>query len=96
MQVIYQIKGTENYVLKLAEYTNGVLTSCGFFKLEELEQVTGTIVPVDFNIEAAAELPLNWPELDFCGTKLLDIDFINKKFVTDKGVTDKVCLYMFS
>lgn len=93
---IFMIKGTDRYVLKLAEYTNGILTSCGFYNKDELKEIHNELVPVEFSVEAAAELPVSWPELDFCGVTLLDIDFVNNQFITDKGVTDKVCLYMFS
>lgn len=94
---VFKVKEYGICVEKLAEYTNGILTTCGFYKQDELEPVkSGTVLPITYNIEGASELPVNWFELDFCGVKLLDIDFINKHFVTDKGIQDTVCLYMFS
>lgn len=93
----YKVKNFDIFVEQLAEYTNGVLTTCGFYTKDELELVeSDTVLPITFDIEGASELPVNWFELDFCGVKLLDIDFINKHFVTDKGIQNTVCLYMFS
>jgi len=94
---VFRVKEHDIYVEKLAEYTNGILTTCGLYKQDELEPMeSGMVLPITFDIEGASELPVNWFELDFCGAKLLDIDFIDKHFVTDKGIQDTVCLYMFS
>ena len=62
---VYKVKDQDRYVLGLSEYQNGLLTTGGLYKPEELEVQTEPIVGITYNAEARTELPIGWPRMRF-------------------------------
>lgn len=95
MADVFNIIGTDTYVVKFAEYSNGILTTAGLHRKEKLKQVPNNYIwPITFDIDGATELPIYWSQIEYIGIgKLLDIDFINRRFISEKGPVDTVTFY---
>lgn len=64
MEKVYKIKGEERYVIHIAEYQNGIETTCGFYSIDELEPAHNAI-SITYDSKHATELPLSWPYIMF-------------------------------
>lgn len=62
---IYKVKGQERYVIGLSEYQNGLLTTGGLYKHDELEVQEKPIVGITYNADARTELPVGWHRMRF-------------------------------
>ena len=60
MNNCYQVKEQNRFVKYIAEYSNGILTTGGLYKEQELEPLSGIIIGITYNSEACTELPINW------------------------------------
>lgn len=65
MEIFYKVKGEERYVIHIATYQNGVETTGGFYKQNELERVFVNILSITYDSKHATELPLAWPRMQF-------------------------------
>jgi hypothetical protein len=54
------VKSQGIIVSKLAEYQNGILTTGGLYKEEDLESLSGEVIGVTYNAAACTELPIDW------------------------------------
>ena len=61
----YLVKHKDIIVEKIAEYQNGILTTGGLYKAEDLESLSGPVIGITYNAEACTELPVNWYEMLF-------------------------------
>lgn len=57
---IYQVKDQPRFVIKIAEYTNGVDTTGGFYTFEQVSDVTEYVVGITYDAEHCTELPVDW------------------------------------
>lgn len=46
-------------------YDNGILTTGGLYKAEELEEMSGQVIGITYNAAACTELPVNWHDIQF-------------------------------
>ena len=60
---VYKLKGIIKFVLHIAEYSNGIETTGGLFKPEELEEYAENIFGITYDSDHATELPVDWPDL---------------------------------
>ncbi len=65
MEKLYKVKGQERYVIYIAEYQNGIETTGGFYKQDELERLFIKALSITYDSEHATELPLAWPRMQF-------------------------------
>lgn len=75
MEKVYKVKGEEKYVIHIATYQNGIETTGGFYKQDELERVFVNVLSITYDSKHATELPLAWPRMKF-----LD-DSNNRQFI---------------
>lgn len=62
--LVKKVKGQVRFVRVLEEYTNGLLTTGGFYQTDDLEDTDqNLIVSVTYDSNACTELPINWPDL---------------------------------
>lgn len=62
---IYKVKDQNRFVKHLAAYENGILTTGGLYKAEELEEMSGIVIGITYNAAACTELPVDWHEMRF-------------------------------
>lgn len=62
---IYKVKDQNRFVKHLAAYENGILTTGGLYKAEELEEMHGPVIGITYNAAACTELPVGWHEMRF-------------------------------
>lgn len=60
----YKVKGEQRYVIKLNEFTNGVETTGGLYREEELKEVDD-VISITYDSEHATELPVQWKNMFF-------------------------------
>lgn len=65
MSKVYKVKDQVRYVKYLATYDNGILTTGGLYKAEELEEIHGFVIGITYNAAACTELPVNWHDIQF-------------------------------
>lgn len=65
MDKVYKVKDKSRFVKRLATYENGILTTGGLYKVDELEEVSGIIIGITYNAAACTELPVDWPIIRF-------------------------------
>lgn len=65
MSKVYKVKNQVRYVKHLATYDNGILTTGGVYKAEELEDMSGVVIGITYNAAACTELPVNWHDIQF-------------------------------
>lgn len=65
MSKVYKVKDQVRYVKHLATYDNGILTTGGLYKAEELEDMSGVVISITYNAAACTELPVNWHDIQF-------------------------------
>ena len=65
MSKVYKVKDQVKYVKHLATYDNGILTTGGLYKAEELEDMSGVVIGITYNAAACTELPVNWHSIQF-------------------------------
>lgn len=65
MEKVYKVKGSVRFVKHLATYDNGILTTGGLYKTEELEEITDHVIGITYNAAACTELPVNWHSIRF-------------------------------
>ena len=65
MSKVYKVKDQVKYVKHLATYDNGILTTGGLYKAEELEEMSGVVISITYNDAACTELPVNWHDIQF-------------------------------
>ena len=65
MSKVYKVKDQVRYVKHLATYDNGILTTGGLYKAEELKEIPGFVIGITYNAAACAELPVNWHDIQF-------------------------------
>lgn len=65
MSKVYKVKDQVKYVKHLATYDNGILTTGGLYKVEELEDMPGVVIGITYNAAACTELPVNWHDIQF-------------------------------
>lgn len=65
MDKIYKVKNKNRFVKHLATYENGILTTGGLYKVDELEEMHGIIIGITYNAAACTELPVDWPIMRF-------------------------------
>lgn len=65
MSKVYKVKDQVKYVKHLATYDNGILTTGGLYKAEELEDMSGVVIGITYNAAACTELPVNWHDIQF-------------------------------
>lgn len=65
MEKLYKVKGQERYVVHIAEYQNGIETTGGFYKQDELERLFIKALSITYDSKHATELPLAWPRMQF-------------------------------
>ena len=65
MSKVYKVKDQVRYVKHLATYDNGILTTGGLYKAEELEDMSGVVIGITYNATACTELPVNWHDIQF-------------------------------
>lgn len=65
MDKVYKVKDQNRFVSFLATYNNGILTTGGLYKAEELEEVSGLVVGITYNAAACTELPVDWHKMRF-------------------------------
>lgn len=65
MSKVYKVKDQVKYVKHLATYDNGILTTGGLYKAEELEYMSGVVIGITYNAAACTELPVNWHGMQF-------------------------------
>lgn len=65
MSKVYKVKDQVKYVKHLATYDNGILTTGGLYKAEELEDMPGVVIGITYNAAACTELPVNWHDIQF-------------------------------
>ena len=58
-ETIYKVKDQDRFVMHLADYKNGILTTGGLYQASELEQAQN-VISVTYNAEACTELPVGW------------------------------------
>ena len=63
MDKVYNVKGQIRFVKHLAEYNNGILTTGGLYKADELEELPGNVISITYNAAACAELPVYWHKI---------------------------------
>lgn len=63
MGKVYKVKDTMMFVQEVEVYENGIETTAGFYKQEQLEE--SNCVSITFDSKHAIELPINWPDLSF-------------------------------
>ena len=89
---IYKVN--DMFVKHIAEYTNGVLTTCGFYDKHELEEINKNVFGITYNSLACTELPITWPDIYWVDDrqechKIIKIDFsrinIGKAYIMDDG-----------
>lgn len=65
MDKIYKVKDQVRYVKHLATYSNGILTTGGLYKADELEELPGNVIGITYNASACTELPIGWHDMRF-------------------------------
>lgn len=65
MDKVYKVKDKEIFVKQLATYENGILTTGGLYKAEELEEMSGIVIGITYNAAACTELPVDWHSIRF-------------------------------
>lgn len=65
MDKVYKVKDQNRFVSFLATYNNGILTTGGLYKAEELEEMSGLVVGITYNAAACTELPVDWHKMRF-------------------------------
>lgn len=65
MSKMYKVKDQVRYVKHLATYDNGILTTGGLYKAEELEEIPGFVIGITYNAAACTELSVNWHDMQF-------------------------------
>lgn len=65
MTNVYKVKGQDRFVVFMSEYQNGILTTGGLYKPDELEKVTEPVIGITYNADCCTELPANWPDMLF-------------------------------
>lgn len=65
MDKIYKVKDQSRFVKHLATYENGILTTGGLYKVEELEEMSGIVIGITYNAAACTELPVDWHNIRF-------------------------------
>ena len=75
MDKVYKVKDKEIYVRHLSTYDNGILTTGGLYKAEELEDkvrsvnvegtMSGIVIGITYNAAACTELPVDWHSIRF-------------------------------
>ena len=77
MNKVYKVKNQSRFVKYLATYKNGILTTGGLYKAEELEEMSGIVIGITYNAAACTELPVDWYNIRF-----LD-DNNNRQFIKE-------------
>lgn len=62
---VYKVKDQNRFVSFLATYNNGILTTGGLYKTEELEEISGPVLSITYNATACTELPVDWHKMRF-------------------------------
>lgn len=65
MSKVYKVKDQVRFVKHLATYDNGILTTGGLYKAEELEEIPVFVIGITYNADACTELPVNWHDMQF-------------------------------
>lgn len=65
MSKVYKVKDQVRYVKHLVTYDNGILTTGGLYKAEELDEMPGFVISITYNAAACTELPVNWHDMQF-------------------------------
>ena len=65
MNKVYKVKNQSRFVKYLATYKNGILTTGGLYKAEELEEMSGIVIGITYNAAACTELPVDWYNIRF-------------------------------
>lgn len=65
MNKVYKVKNQSRFVKHLATYKNGILTTGGLYKAEELEEMSGIVIGITYNAAACTELPVDWYNIRF-------------------------------
>lgn len=65
MSKVYKVKDQVRFVKHLATYDNGILTTGGLYKAEELEEMSVQVIGITYNAAACTELPVNWHDIQF-------------------------------
>lgn len=65
MTKVYKVKDQNRFVSHLATYDNGILTTGGLYKAEELEEMSGPVIGITYNAAACTELPVSWHKMQF-------------------------------
>ena len=65
MNKVYKVKNQNRFVKYLATYENGILTTGGLYKAEELEEMSGIVIGITYNAAACTELPVDWYNIRF-------------------------------
>ena len=65
MNKVYKVKDQNRFVKHLATYSNGILTTGGLYKAEELEEMSGIVIGITYNAAACTELPVDWYNIRF-------------------------------
>lgn len=65
MNKVYKVKDQNRFVSRLATYDNGILTTGGLYKEEELEEMPGPVIGITYNAAACTELPVGWHRMRF-------------------------------
>ena len=65
MNKVYKVKDQNRFVKYLSTYKNGILTTGGLYKAEELEEMSGIVISITYNAAACTELPVDWYNIRF-------------------------------
>ena len=65
MNRVYKVKDQNRFVKYLSTYKNGILTTGGLYRADELEEMPGIIIGVTYNAAACTELPVDWYNIRF-------------------------------
>lgn len=65
MEKVYKVKDRVRFVKHLATYDNGILTTGGLYKADELEELSGNIIGITYDAAACTELPVYWHSIKF-------------------------------
>lgn len=87
---VYKVKDQDRFVRHIAEYTNGIETTGGFYSIDELEPADNAI-SITYDSVHCTELPVGWPRIWFLDDKnkrqrIKDIDYENDiAFIMEDG-----------
>ena len=88
---IYQLKDQPVFVKHIAEFTNGIETTGGLYKAEQLTSITEPVSGITYDAKHCMELPVDWFGLFVLDDrdkriKLIEIDFASDRpYIMEDG-----------